>query len=171
MSCLVLGLIGLRGPSTSYELKKATERSISYFWPFPHSQLYGEPERLSKAGLLSHEEETGGRRRKLYSLTPDGRIALATWLGTPPTDVYEMRDMAVLQLFFGEFMSTEELVSLAKAQAESYRARIAIYADIESTFSGRMGRNRRMAPLHLGIQLATVCLRFWEEIGEQPPDP
>ena len=45
-SYLVLGLIGLRGASTPYDLKRAVSRSVSYFWPFPHSQLYGEPERL-----------------------------------------------------------------------------------------------------------------------------
>src|SRR5215470_8312870 len=75
VSCLVLGLIGLRGPSTPYELKRAVGRSVSYFWPFPHSQLYGEPERLAEAGLLSRKTETGGRRRKLYKLTRKGEQA------------------------------------------------------------------------------------------------
>ena len=73
MSCLVLGLIGLRGPSTPYDLKRAISRSVSYFWPFPHSQLYDEPERLVAAGLLSRTVETSGRRRKLYKLTTQGR--------------------------------------------------------------------------------------------------
>src|SRR5499425_2183183 len=80
VSCLVLGLIGLRGPSTPYDLKKAVGRSVSYFWPFPHSQLYGEPERLAEAGLLSRKTEQTGRRRKLYSLTRKGDAALKQWL-------------------------------------------------------------------------------------------
>ena len=62
VSCLVLGLIGLRGPSSPYDLKRAISRSVSYFWPFPHSQLYDEPERLVEAGLLSRKAETSGRR-------------------------------------------------------------------------------------------------------------
>src|SRR5215831_18460388 len=96
VSCLVLGLIGLRGPSTPYELKRAVGRSVSYFWPFPHSQLYGEPERLEAAGLLSCQSESGGRRRKLYKLTKKGDAALKKWLKTPPDTVFEMRDIAVL---------------------------------------------------------------------------
>lgn len=169
VSCLVLGLIGLRGPSTPYDLKKAVGRSVSYFWPFPHSQLYGEPERLVNAGLLSRQDEAGGRRRKLYTLTDTGRAALTNWLSTPPDDVYEMRDMAVLQLFFSEFMSTEDLVALANTQAELYRARLAVYEDIEKAYAERPGLDRRMAPLKLGIRLATVCQAFWEEIAQDPP--
>src|SRR5436305_11772776 len=93
-SYLVLGLIGLRGPSTPYDLKQAANRSINYFWPFPHSQLYSEPERLADAGLLDHEQEETGRRRRRYALNDAGRLALTTWLKTPPGEVFEMRDMA-----------------------------------------------------------------------------
>jgi PadR family transcriptional regulator, regulatory protein AphA len=171
ISCLVLGLIGLRGPSTPYELKRAVGHSVSYFWPFPHSQLYGEPERLVEAGLLSRKVETNGRRRKLYKLTRKGERALANWLATPPDDVFEMRDIAVLQLFFSEFMRKEDLVHLAESQAELYRERLAIYAQIEKTYVGRMGRNRRMAPLFLGIKMAKACLDFWEDIAKNPPPP
>jgi PadR family transcriptional regulator, regulatory protein AphA len=171
VSCLVLGLIGLRGPSTPYELKRAVGRSVSYFWPFPHSQLYVEPERLAAAGLLSRQTETSGRRRKLYSLTPEGELALKSWLRTSPDDLFEVRDMAILQLFFSEFMSTDDLVNLAKSQAELCRARLATYAEIEKTYVGRMGRNRRMAPLFLGRKMATAFLDFWEEIATNPPPP
>lgn len=171
ISCLVLGLIGLRGGSTPYDLKKAISRSVSYFWPFPHSQLYGEPERLVTAGLLSRETEVGGRRRKLYTLTPEGRGALREWLKTPPDAIFEMRDMAVLQLFFSEFMSREELVTLAQNQIRLYRERLATYAQIETTYAGKMGRNRRMSPLYLGVRMATTCLEFWEDIAAHPPTP
>jgi DNA-binding PadR family transcriptional regulator len=171
VSCLVLGLIGLRGPSTPYDLKKAIGRSVSYFWPFPHSQLYGEPERLEAAGLLSRRTEDGGRRRKLYKLTKKGDAALKKWLKTAPDTIFEMRDIAVLQLFFSEFMSEEDLVRLAISQAKLYRERLATYAEIDKTYSSRMGRNRRMAPLDLGIRMAKACLEFWEDVAARPPSP
>jgi PadR family transcriptional regulator AphA len=77
----------------------------------------------------------------------------------------------VLQLFFSEFMSKDDLVHLAKSQARLYRERLAIYAEIEKTYTGRMGRNRRMAPLFLGIKMANVCLDFWEDVAKNPPPP
>jgi DNA-binding PadR family transcriptional regulator len=169
VSCLVLGLIGLRGPSTPYDLKKAVGRSVSYFWPFPHSQLYGEPERLAEAGLLSCKTEETGRRRKLYSLTRKGATALKQWLRTSPGELFEMRDMAVLQLFFSEFMSEADLVALAKDQARLARERLSTYAQIEKKYVPRMGRNRRMASLSLGVRMAKVYLEFWEDIARRPP--
>lgn len=171
ISCLVLGLIGLRGASTPYDLKKAAGRSVSYFWPFSHSQLYEEPERLAAAGLLKCDTEAGGRRRKLYSLTQDGRDAMRQWLQAPSDAIFEMRDMAVLQLFFSEFMSEEELVALARRQVALYRERLATYRAIETTYAASMGRNRRMSPLDLGARMATACLNFWEDIAQNPPPP
>jgi DNA-binding MarR family transcriptional regulator len=82
-SYLVLGLLGAMGPSTSYDLKRAVNRSIGEFWSFPHSQLYAEPVRLAAAGLLVEEREEKGRRRRLWSITAAGRDALDAWLAEP----------------------------------------------------------------------------------------
>jgi PadR family transcriptional regulator, regulatory protein AphA len=170
VSYLVLGLIGLRGASTPYQLKRAASRSINYFWPFPHSQLYGEPERLTAAGLLSEEREETGRRRKLYSLTPQGKQALENWLATPPGAIFEMRDMAVLQLFFGEFTSRETIVRLAEDQVRLYRERLAVYQTIADQYHAAPMSQRRMAPLELGIRMAQACMDFWSDIARRPPE-
>ena len=55
-SYVVLGMIAMRGPSTSYDLKRAVGHSVGYFWPFPHAQLYSEPKRLVELGLLEVRE-------------------------------------------------------------------------------------------------------------------
>ena len=72
-SYVVLGSIAVRGPSTSYDLKRFVELTLGHFWSFPHSQLYAEPDRLARGGLLTEEREQGGRRRRTYAITPDGR--------------------------------------------------------------------------------------------------
>jgi len=167
-SYLVLGLIGLRGPSTPYDLKRAAGRSISYFWPFPHSQLYGEPARLAEAGLLNEEREDGGRRRVVYSLTDKGRETLSDWAKHPRGEAFEMRDMAVLQLFFSEFISEDELVALARDQVGVYQRRLEVYNEIEQHNNDK-GRERRMAPLQLGVRMARVLVKFWEEVAQDPP--
>lgn len=169
VSYAVLGLIGLRGPSTPYDLKKAAGRSLAYFWPFPHTQLYSEPARLHELGLLHVDGEKDGRRRKTYSLTTAGSTVLRTWLGTPPEDVFEMRDMAVLQLFFSEYATTEELVTLARVQVRQYEARLRTYASIFEANESRGRSRRRMAPLDLGVRMAETLRDFWEEIAENPP--
>ena len=69
VSYLVLGIVALRGPSTSYDLKRFVQLTIGNFWPFPHTQLYAEPARLAEAGLLEETREETGRRRRYYSIT------------------------------------------------------------------------------------------------------
>ena len=66
-SYVVLGMIAMRGATTSYDLKRAISHSIGYFWPFPHAQLYAEPRRLVEFGLLSASTEENGRRRRTYT--------------------------------------------------------------------------------------------------------
>ena len=82
-----------------------------------------------------------------------------------------MRDMAVLQLFFSDYLSTSDLVKLAKDQVRLYQERIDVYRDIERRNVGHGGRERRMAPLHLGVGMAQVCLDFWKDIAVNPPPP
>ncbi len=171
VSCAVLGLIGLRGPSTSYELKRAASRTIAYFWPFPHSQLYSEPKRLAAAGLLMEWRESGGRNRKVYSLTDEGRLALTRWLSNTPEEVYELRDMALLQLQFFEFASREAMIDLARQQSALHHTRLATYHEIAARHEARHGGRRRMAGLRLGVLMEQAFIAFWDEIAENPPKP
>lgn len=170
-SYVVLGLINLRGPSTPYELEASVQKSVAYFWTFPHSQLYRECDRLVDFGLLTVHREQGGRRRKIFELTDRGAEALRTWLAAPAQGIFEMRDEAVLQLFFSDQLSSEQLVELARLEAAQYERRLKTYADIAAAEFPRHGQDRRMAPLRLGIRLAEVFRAFWIEIGEAPPPP
>lgn len=163
VSYVVLGLIRLRGPSSPYDLKRAVGRSIQYFWPFPHSQLYVEPTRLANAGLLSEEQEREGRRRKLYALTDAGAEALDQWLGTAAGQVFELRDLAILQLFFTDSMDAGQLRNLAREQVSFHRKRIAEFDEIAANTTEFAGQNR-MLPLDLGIRLSRSCLEFWSDV-------
>lgn len=170
-SYVVLGLINLRGPSTPYELETAVQKSVEYFWKFPHSQLYREPDRLAASGHLTVDQEAGGRRRKVFSLTNQGRDSLRAWLDHPVDHVFEMRDEAVLQLFFSDQLSAAALVQLAEREIALYQQRLDEYTRIASLELPRRGHDRRMAPLRLGVKLAEAFREFWEEIAQEPPPP
>ena len=100
-SFIVLGLIEQVGVATPYQLKRLVGLSVGYFWSLQHAQLYSEPERLAAAGYLDVEREDSGRRRKRYSLTRRGREALDAWRAEPAAQPAEMREPALLKLFFG----------------------------------------------------------------------
>lgn len=160
-------MVSMRGPSTSYDLKRAVNRSIGYFWPFPHAQLYSEPKRLVDLGLLEVHQEDGGRRRQLYSATPAGLDALRSWLGEPTAEQMQVRDVAELKLFFAEFAKPEDVLELAGEQVAQHRARIADYEAIQEHFRDRTDVAARMVPLGLGLAMERAALDFWEQLERE----
>ncbi|MEW2499722.1 PadR family transcriptional regulator [Amycolatopsis sp. CA-161197] len=166
-SYVVLGTIGLRGPSTPYDLKRAVGHSVGYFWSFPHAQLYSEPERLERMGLLEVETEQTGRRRKVYSITDEGRDAVRAWLAAPTHEHFEMRDIAEMKLFFNELGDTGNIVNLAREQIKQHEERISVYEDMQRRFGAEPKYARRMIPLRLGLEMERAALRFWSSIAEE----
>ena len=83
----------------------------------------------------------------------------------------EQRDMAVLQLFFSEFMSENDLVALAHNQGGLYRERLATYQSIADAAGEKRIKRRRMASVHLGIRMMKACIDFWDEVAKSPPGP
>ncbi|MFI5606925.1 PadR family transcriptional regulator [Amycolatopsis sp. NPDC051903] len=166
-SYVVLGTIGLRGPSTPYDLKRAVGHSVGYFWSFPHAQLYSEPERLERMGLLSVETEQTGRRRKVYSITDEGREAVRSWLAAPTHEHFEMRDIAEMKLFFHELGEPGNIANLAREQIKQNEERIAVYEDMQRRFGAEPKYARRMIPLRLGLEMEQAALRFWRQIAEE----
>ena len=85
-SLAVLGLIALRGPSTAYDVKRALARIANEYWPVPHVTPYRATTRLEALGLLHAQQEPGGRRRRVFTLTDEGRAALDAWVSEPTSE-------------------------------------------------------------------------------------
>jgi len=100
-SYALLALLDQLGEGTSYDIKQALDKSIENFWPVPHTTAYDEPARLAQAGYLSVDQEAGGRRRKSYSLTEEGRGALREWAAEPVVAPPQLRDEFMLKVFAG----------------------------------------------------------------------
>lgn len=171
ISYVVLGIVASRGPSTSYEMKKLVDTSISFFWTFPHAQLYREPHRLVKLGLLEEEQQQGGRRRRVFTLTAAGRGALDEWLAAAgPFDV-EIRDLGLLKLFFGRLARNEDVVTLAEAQLVGHRRQKELYEQLLERYADRSELSHQLAPLRIGAAYEQAYIEFWEEVARRPADP
>ena len=156
-SYIVLGLLSMAGAATPYDLKQMTSASVGHFWSFPHSQLYAEPERLTRAGYLTQNQESGGRRRKRYTLTDRGREVLEQWLRVPSPDLYELRDLALLKLFLGA-----DTKQLAEAQLQTHKDRLSEYEALREQFTDAAPEGPRFA-LDLGIRHERETVEFWKE--------
>ena len=171
ISYVVLGILATRGPSTSYEMKKLVATSISFFWTFPHAQLYREPQRLAELGLLDQEQAEGGRRQRVFTITASGRQALADWLTTPEPSEVEMRDPALLKLFFGRLASEQDLTALAHEQVAGHRATQEKYEHLLERYGARHELSHQLAPLRIGVAYEQAYVDFWTHVAEHPDDP
>ena len=160
-SYIVLGLLEQAGEATPYELKQRAAGSVGNFWSIPHSQLYAEPERLCAAGLLHERREAGGRRRRLFSLTQDGRDALAAWRAEPTHDLPELRDPGLLKLFFGA-----DQRALAAVRRDAHRAKLAEYQARRQLDTGDGPRGPWHA-LDAGIAHEREWVRFWTTLADE----
>lgn len=82
-SYAILGLLSVKS-WTTHELVQQVDRSLRRFWPRAQSKLYEEPKKLVAHGFArATEDPVGQRRRTRYTITADGRRALAEWLSQP----------------------------------------------------------------------------------------
>ncbi len=162
-SYIVLGLLEHLQPATAYDIKRFAQESTVNFWSLPHTQLYTECQRLVESGLLAEEREQDGRRRRIYSLTASGRDALASWRAEPTAQLYELRDVATLKLFFGA-----DPVALAATQVQAHENRLKHYRELKASLADAP-EGWRLA-LEVGIGHEREYIRFWSRLGagEQP---
>lgn len=109
-SFAILGLLAIK-PWTTYELAQQMDLALGRFWPRTRSKLYEEPKKLVSHGLArAAQERVGKRRRTRYSITPQGRRALAEWVptrGAGPQLEFE----SLIKVFFAEHGTKADLVA------------------------------------------------------------
>src|SRR3954447_8687856 len=99
----VLGMVAL-GARSGYEIRRAAELSLRFFWALGPPQIYAELGRLEEAGLVAgHDESQGRRARRVYAVTKAGKRALEAWGRSSDRAPLELRDPLLLRLFFGDF--------------------------------------------------------------------
>jgi DNA-binding PadR family transcriptional regulator len=166
VSYVVLGLVARDGPSTPYALKTAVGRGVAHFWPFPHSQIYAETERLAGLGLLVEEREHTGRRRRSYRITAEGRAALADWLAEPAEELPQFRSLGLLKLFFGQHAGPGNVAELATAQVELHRQVVELTAAIVERLQARPDLPGQLAVAELMGDAYRVMGEHWERVAE-----
>ena len=77
----------------------------------------------------------------------------------PSADLPELRDIALLKLFFGADPS-----ALGPPQSERYRSKLAEYEQIHAALSAAGGPEAAgpLRTLELGMAVTRACLEFWE---------
>jgi PadR family transcriptional regulator, regulatory protein AphA len=160
-SYALLALLDQLGEATSYEIKQAIEKSIANFWPVPHTTAYEEPARLAAGGYLSARQERGGRRRKVYALTDEGRAALRAWAAEPGAGPPQLRDEHMLKAFAGA--PRQPLLEERVAWHRAKRAELEGYLEDVRGSEGWQGSERALIA---GVAYHRKMLELLEGVGE-----
>ena len=128
---VILGMVA-SGRTTGYDIKQLVDKSTRHFWAASYGQIYPELKRLEDAGLLQgREDPTGGRARRSFRLTRAGEAALREWLTGGEELIWELRDEALLKLFFADLLSPAEAQELIRLRIEFHERTAARLREIE----------------------------------------
>jgi PadR family transcriptional regulator AphA len=163
---VILGTLGWR-PMSGYEIKSIVDKSTRFFWAASYGQIYPELRRLAAAGLIEGKASPqGGRRRNVYRLTPAGRKELRVWLDADP-EVFELRDEALLKLFFADATGGESATGTLAAKRRTHERIVERLRETEAT-----GKPEGFAYLVLrhGIELNEWTAEWCERTGRALED-
>ena len=120
---VILGLLCVN-PMSGYDLKTTIDNSIRQFWSESYGQLYPSLKRLHSDGWVRRaEEDVGGRKRHIYTITDAGRDELRRWLSEPVAPRVVRNEM-LLKLFFGRHLEAATLRGHLAAEGARARATV-----------------------------------------------
>jgi PadR family transcriptional regulator AphA len=116
---VLLGLLS-RNQMTGYDIKKAVQNRMSYFWDLSYGQIYPTLQQLEKQGQITRKTEISdhGPNRKIYTITDTGTKELQAWLTKPAKKEVHKYEF-LLKLIFGD----QSLPELNRKHIEEFKDR------------------------------------------------
>ncbi len=141
---------------SGYELARAFDKSLGFFWHASHQQIYRELKTLSELEWIRgrSEPQQGKPDRIRYSLTDAGRVALDAWvLESDRMRLQETRDEFFIKLYNLSANNIEYITSRLTARREAMMERLYLYEKIRQRHYG----DPRTLPLRRkGVYLALL---------------
>ena len=127
---------------SGYDLARAFDSSIGFFWHASHQQIYRELRKLRDRGCVEQriEARAGRPDRHLYALTDAGREALDAWvLDADRGRLQESKDDLYIRLYNLSPGNLEHLRGTLLARREAMMQRLFLYERIRVRHYGRPG--------------------------------
>lgn len=169
---VLLGLLQQEELS-GYDMKKAIDIRMSFFWQESFGQIYPELNKLVKEGLIDfcskENEEKGGREKTKYKITPKGEIEFKKWMEAE-NEKDTTRSEFLLKLFLSTDKNTEEMkrhIIKFKEQSEQ-KLRLFKLFEEELIKIIEMHDNHKniLCVLNLGIRQAKLYVDWCSEMLE-----
>lgn len=116
----ILGFLSY-GSMTGYDLSKAFDSSIGFFWYAQASHIYLELGKLEQKGFVTceHIMQTEKPNKKLYSITNEGKNEFLSWLSNDNKEFSKsMKDAFLMKVFFCGNKPPQESIQILKSFSE-----------------------------------------------------
>ena len=113
------------GDASGYEIKKTFEEELSHFYEASYGSIYPALTKLTEEGLVSCRAMAQEKRpdKKVYSITPTGRMAFMDALSKKPGRDRIRSDFLAI-LMFADLLPARQLSRLIDDRIDHYRERL-----------------------------------------------
>ena len=164
----VLGLLCEREMS-GYDIRRALEASVGYFWTPAKSHIYGVLARLADQGLATRREVEQEQRpdKQLYRITKQGEDALRAWLENVDTEPDASRHPILLKIFFGRRAGPGQVAALIERRLREEEAFVAELEEIERRLAGQEEHFYGYLTVQFGLARARATVEWARQaLGE-----
>lgn len=118
---ICLGILSF-GDATGYEIKKTLEGPFSHFYDASFGSIYPALGKLTEAGLVLRTEHAQDKRpdKKVYRITPKGRLALVDDLAKP-SGPDRIRSNFLATMLFADALEPRQIDALIEERIEAHR--------------------------------------------------
>lgn len=130
----VLALLSQK-PYSGYEIAKAFEGSVGYFWQATHQQIYRELKKLEAQQWVNVEVISQARPldKKVYRLTELGQHQLAAWIDEA-CELGPLKEDILVKVFAGHLVPRPVLMRQLEQNRRHHVKRLSTYQDLQDRY-------------------------------------
>ncbi|MCJ8006033.1 PadR family transcriptional regulator [Lederbergia wuyishanensis] len=156
---LRFGILGLLSEweASGYDIKKEFDDLMSIFWHSHLSQIYPELNKLEKENLIRSKliPQEGKPDKIIYTITESGKKELIKWL-LAPTETPKLKDVFLMQTFFMDNISVEEVLFKLNAYKKERTQRV---VKMKQIMSERLKSIKERDVMKARILMSSVVLK------------
>ncbi|MGD0144957.1 MAG: helix-turn-helix transcriptional regulator [Rhizomicrobium sp.] len=124
----VLGTVWLRGPCSSYAIRREFAESPSSYWSSSSGSIYPVIKRLLAAKLIAKSRSSDKRGKRDIATTPAGARAVREWVASLPdwTGKAALDPIRTRMNFFGVLKTSREQLAFLRRAGENTELQLAV---------------------------------------------
>jgi DNA-binding PadR family transcriptional regulator len=164
---VILGMLSIEPNKSGYDIRKAIESSVGYFWGESYGQIYPTLKRLATEGLIAPSQSNSApkQRRQEYFLTDAGLTCLQEWLALPFQND-PPRNEFLLKLFFGREAAPSVSIAHVRELQKRNRHMLASLEELDALAHAHPSQSPHLPYWMLSLSLGTVLTRAALDWGE-----